>query len=102
VRTAEQLPVLVRSDEYDLGIGPAAARGVHNHAGDRYIGAERYAREHENPARRFEDRARDADTEVAIEIRAGNGLREQARVNVAERGLEAVAADTAERTLRSV
>jgi len=87
----EELEILAWADKNDFGFWETLLRGIHEHTGDGDIRAERDAREHKHAARLDGHGARTAHASVTGGVGAGNRLREEARVDVAQGGLEAVA-----------
>ena len=94
----EQLVIFLRADEHDLGMRETPLRRREEHARHRDLRPERHAREHENAVRLAYRGPHLPDSLVAghqhrrrIAL-AGirDRLREQAGVNVAQRGLETV------------
>src|SRR5436309_3366184 len=77
VRTAEELPVLLRTYEHDLGVGPTPPRAIHDHTGERDVRAERNPREHHHTTRLERDRPRNTLAEVTLDVGARYRLREE-------------------------
>ncbi len=90
----EQLPILARPGQVDGGIRKAALGGVQDHAGDRDIGAQRHAREHEDAARPAFHGARNAHAAIAFDKRGAlawrDGFGEQRGVDVAQGWFETI------------
>jgi hypothetical protein len=87
----EHLEILAGPGEHDFGLWEGLFGGVHQDAGHRDVRAQRHAGEHNHPGGCASDRARAADAIIAREVGSRNRLREQARINIAQGGLEAVA-----------